>query len=153
VTASFFKYCISNRIHVLVFPPHATHTLQPLDVVMFKPLASAYSEALMDHIQKTQGLVPIRMADFFGLFWTAWVASFRKELILKAFSATGIWPKNRIEILKRYTKKPNDSPEPEETIDNDWIRIKRVLRAAVGGAASNEGKKLSAKVHHLAVQN
>jgi regulator of replication initiation timing len=94
------------------------------------------------------------MADFFGLFWTAWVASFRKELILKAFSATGIWPKNRIEILKRYTKKkPNDSPELKETIDNDWIRIERVLRAAVGGAASNEGKKLSAEVHHLAVQN
>jgi hypothetical protein len=75
---------------MLVFPPHTTYTLQPLNVVMFKPLASAYSEALIDYTQKTQGLVPIQIADFFGLFWTAWVASFRKELILKAFFATSI---------------------------------------------------------------
>jgi hypothetical protein len=27
VTASFFKYCMSNCIHVLVFLPHATYTL------------------------------------------------------------------------------------------------------------------------------
>jgi hypothetical protein len=48
------------------------------------------------------------------------VASVRKELILKAFFITGIWPKNCIEILKRYTKKkPKDSPELEEIIDND----------------------------------
>jgi hypothetical protein len=87
---------------------------------MFKPLASLYSEAFKDHTQKTQGLVPIQIADLFGLFWTAWVASVRKELILKAFFITGIWPKNCIEILKRYTKKkPKDSPELEEIIDND----------------------------------
>jgi hypothetical protein len=62
---------MNNHIHVLVFPSHTTHTLQPLDVVMFKPLASAYSKVLIDYTQKTQELVSIWVADFFGLFWTA----------------------------------------------------------------------------------
>jgi hypothetical protein len=120
VTAFFLKYCMNKCIHVLVFLPHATHTLQLLNVVMFKPLATSHSEAFIDHTQKTQGLVPIQIADFSGLFWTAWVASVKKELILKAFFTTSIWPKNCIEILKRYTKKkPKHSSKLEETIDND----------------------------------
>jgi hypothetical protein len=27
----------------MIYPPYSTHTLQPLDVVMFKPLSSVYS--------------------------------------------------------------------------------------------------------------
>jgi hypothetical protein len=129
MTAAFFDYALRHRIRVLVYPPHSTHTLQPLDVVMFKPMASAYSKALEDHTQRTQGLSPIRMEDFFGLFWEAWVASFRKELLLKSFSATGIWPKNHTEILKRFDKKtPEDSAEGKATTSNEWIRIERILR-------------------------
>jgi hypothetical protein len=39
----FLDYCIKNKIIVLCFLSHATHTLQPLDVVVFKSLSSAYS--------------------------------------------------------------------------------------------------------------
>jgi hypothetical protein len=38
VTMEFITYCDQHRILLLVFPPHLTHTLQPLDVVMFAPL-------------------------------------------------------------------------------------------------------------------
>jgi hypothetical protein len=53
VTSSFFEYCLRHRILVLVYPPHSTHTLQPLDVVMFKPLASAYTKSLTNHTQQS----------------------------------------------------------------------------------------------------
>jgi hypothetical protein len=43
VTLRFLEYCAANRILVARFPPHATHTVQPLDVVVFKSLSSAYS--------------------------------------------------------------------------------------------------------------
>ena len=29
-------YCNDNKILLAIFPPHATHTLQPLNVGMFK---------------------------------------------------------------------------------------------------------------------
>jgi hypothetical protein len=154
VTSSFFEYCLRHSILLLIYPPHSTHTLQPLDVVMFKPLASAYTKALTNHTQQSQGLVPVKIGDFFGLFWEAWVESFKKETILQSFLATGIWPKNRIEILKRYSKKKlGNAQRSEPTINNEWIRIERVLRAAVGPVVSDEAKKLSTELHHLAVQN
>ena len=39
ITKPFIDYCDANKILLMIFPPHATHTLQPLDVVCFKPLA------------------------------------------------------------------------------------------------------------------
>jgi hypothetical protein len=35
---------------------------------MFKPLASAYTKALTNHTQQSQGLVLIKIGDFFALF-------------------------------------------------------------------------------------
>jgi hypothetical protein len=154
VTSSFFEYCSRYCILVLVYSPHSTHTLQPLDVVMFKPLVSTYTKSLINYTQQSLGLVPIKMGDFFTLFWDAWVVSFKKKTILQPFAATGIWPKNSVVILKQFTKKkPKDTLLPQATTGNDWIQIERILRAAVGKAPSDGAKKLSTEVHHLAVQN
>jgi hypothetical protein len=76
----------------MVLPPHSTHTLQPLDVVMFKSLSTAYSTELSTHLHKSQGLLSIKKGDFFPLFWKAWTSSFKEETILKSFEATGISP-------------------------------------------------------------
>jgi hypothetical protein len=45
ITMDFIEYCDKRRILLMVFPPHSTHTFQPLDVVMFKPLSQAYTAA------------------------------------------------------------------------------------------------------------
>jgi hypothetical protein len=50
VTRAFINYCDQNKILLAIFPPHLTHTLQPLNVVMFKPLLTAYSKALTTHL-------------------------------------------------------------------------------------------------------
>ena len=46
VTMDFINYCDQNKILLVIYPPHSTHTLQPLDVVMFAPLAAAYKAEL-----------------------------------------------------------------------------------------------------------
>jgi hypothetical protein len=38
LTAAFITYCFENKILLIIYPPHATYTLQPLDVVMFRSL-------------------------------------------------------------------------------------------------------------------
>jgi hypothetical protein len=68
ITMDFIEYCDRRRILLMVFPPHSTHTLQPLDVVMFKPLSQAYTTALTTFLQKAQGLVSVKKRDFFSLF-------------------------------------------------------------------------------------
>jgi len=43
VTKDFIDYCDQNKILLAILPPHSTHTLQPLDVVLFKPLKIQFS--------------------------------------------------------------------------------------------------------------
>jgi hypothetical protein len=90
----------------MIYLPHATHSLQALDVVMFKSLSSQYSKKLTNHTHKLLGILPVKKGDFVPLFWSAWVSSFTDKLIFKAFEATGIWPKNRDAVLKRFKHKP-----------------------------------------------
>jgi hypothetical protein len=109
VTMDFIEYCHHNRILLAIFPPHSTHTLQPLDVVMFKPLSSAYSSELAYHQQHSLGYLPIKKGDFFPLFWSAWITSSKKETILKSFEATGIWPMNADVILQLFSNTSSES--------------------------------------------
>jgi hypothetical protein len=67
----FIKYCDANKILLVIFPPHSTHSLQPLDVVMFKPLSTAYSNELLLYLHQSQGLLTVKKGDFFLLFWAA----------------------------------------------------------------------------------
>jgi hypothetical protein len=67
----FIEFCKANCILLAVFLPHSTHTLQPLDVVCFKPLSSNYTSALNVHLFKTQGMLSVQKDNFFTLFWGA----------------------------------------------------------------------------------
>jgi hypothetical protein len=104
VTMKFIDYYDLHRILLLVFPPYSTHTLQPLDVVIFKPLSAAYYKALTNHLHLSQGFAGITKADFLPLFKQAWRSTFTPELILKSFTVTGIWPLNADVVLQKFTK-------------------------------------------------
>jgi hypothetical protein len=90
----FIEYCDRNRILLAVYPPHSTHTLQPLDVVMFKPFSTAYSNQVAAFMERCQGLTSMSKRDFYPMFMAAWEISFKEETILKAFEATGLSPLN-----------------------------------------------------------
>jgi hypothetical protein len=69
LTMDFIDYCDRNRILLARFLPHSTHTLQPLDVVLFKLLSTAYLAELSTTLQTSQGVLAIKKGDFFPLFW------------------------------------------------------------------------------------
>ena len=46
VNMAFINKCWDLRIILLIFPPHSTHRLQPLDVVLFGLLLLVYSQEL-----------------------------------------------------------------------------------------------------------
>ncbi|KAF7571209.1 hypothetical protein PtrM4_112110 [Pyrenophora tritici-repentis] len=149
----FIKYCDRHRILLMILPPHSTHTLQPLDVVLFKPLSQAYSNELTNHLHKAQGLIPIKKGDFFPLFWSAWISSFTESLILKAFEATGIWPMDANVILRRFASTPEAERSSSSGLsDHDWRKLDRLVRAAVNDSHQYEARKLRSSVHHLSVQ-
>ncbi|KAF2842948.1 hypothetical protein M501DRAFT_42097 [Patellaria atrata CBS 101060] len=49
----FLKYSISNKIILANYPPHSTHRLQPLDVSLFSPFATYYSQNLDDFLSRS----------------------------------------------------------------------------------------------------
>jgi hypothetical protein len=154
ITMNFIEYCDRRRILLMVFPPHSTHTLQPLDVVMFKPLSQAYTTALATFLQRTQGLVPIKKRDFFSLFWQAWVSSFKEETTLMSFTATVIWPMDPWPVLQKFTRTPSpDRPSPSHLSDTDWIHLDRLVRSTVRDTCQEESKKLRLSLHRLSTEN
>jgi hypothetical protein len=91
---AFINYCDQNKIPLTVFPPHATHTLQPLDVVIFKSLSANYSTALEQYMKQSLGALPVAKRDFFSFFWNGWVNTFIESRVLKSFEVTGLSPPN-----------------------------------------------------------
>jgi hypothetical protein len=65
----FIEYCNQNRILLAIYPPHSTQTLQPLNVVMFKPLATGYSDEVAAFMKRSQDLTSMSKRDFFPLFY------------------------------------------------------------------------------------
>jgi hypothetical protein len=157
VTMEFIKYCDDNRILLAIYPPHSTHTLQPLDVCLFKPLSSAYSAELTDFMYKSQGISAITKRDFFRLFYKAWNIAFKKETILRAFQVTGISPLDSEQVLKRFKTEEIERPSSSDTTisvlsASDWRKIERLLRQAVKDIDDLRSKQLSQTIHTMAVQ-
>jgi hypothetical protein len=152
----FIDYCDRNRILLLVYPPHSTHTLQPLDVAMFKPLSSAYSAQVAAFMERCQGLTSMSKRDFYPMFRAAWETAFKQETILKAFEATGLSPFNPKMILKRFNKETipenlSDSDSSALSADN-WRETERLLREVVKDRRDPRAEKLSREFHRLSVQ-
>ena len=157
ITMKFIEYCDKHKIILIIYPPHSTQTLQPLDVVMFKPISSAYSDELTSHLHNAQGLLPVKKGDFFRLFWAAWVRTFTEKLILKSFEATGIVPLDPDRILNKFTETPANSDSGSSSTStvssNDWRLADRRLRRSVKDINSKDARALRATLHHLSVDN
>lgn len=80
------------KMSLAISPPHSKHTLQPLDVVMFKPLSSKYSKHLTTRTYKSKSLLLVEKNDFFPLFRQAWLSFFTKSHTLKSSKAASTYP-------------------------------------------------------------
>ena len=151
ITKEFLDYAIKNRVLVMVFPSHSTHTLQPLDVGVFGPLSSYYSSELSRQQQRSQGLLPVVKADFYGLFKLAYASSFTEANIIAAFEATGIWPIDRTVVTKRfnYSTPPlqTDNMGPSHLSPADWKRTQRLLEQVVKDNNDELVRKLVGTIH------
>lgn len=111
VNMDFLEWCDQHRIIIAVFPPHSTHRLQPLDVSLFSPLSTAYSNQLIQWTAKTQGLISLSKREFWTLFWHAFQTSFSAENIASGWRRTGLLPFDPNVILSQITDKDEDNSD------------------------------------------
>jgi hypothetical protein len=157
LTCKFLQYCLTHKILLCILLPHSTHSLQPLDVVFFVPLSRAYTIKLADYLQHSKGLLPVKKADFFLLFWDAYNTSFTRKNILKSFEATGIEPCNASVVLQRFTTPPpqldNGTKLGEHGDGDTWRDVHKLFDAAVPDKMTVEAKQLSQALHSFQVKN
>lgn len=94
VSLEAVRFCREKGIHLLTFPPHCSHRLQPLDITVYGPFKAAYKRAMYDY----QIANPGKRIDIYQLapiFCRAFNNSFTRKNILKGFEASGISPLNR----------------------------------------------------------
>ncbi|EED11769.1 conserved hypothetical protein [Talaromyces stipitatus ATCC 10500] len=106
----FIEHCDSNRILLAIFPTHASHTLQPLDVAIFSPLSNAYTKQLDDFINDSQVFTRLTKRDFFRLFRASWNEVFTSKNINSAFKHTGLYSFNPEIVIQKFSKKIASRP-------------------------------------------
>jgi hypothetical protein len=119
----FINKCWDLRIILLILPPHSTHRLQPLDVVLFGLLSLAYSQELNKFQAMSLGLTSMKKRHFLRLFRASWRTSFTEENIQKAFAKPGIWPYNPALVLNVITR-PITPPAVVQPVPSSISRIK-----------------------------
>lgn len=157
LTTNFIDFCDGSRVPLAVFPPHSTHSVQSLDVVLFGPLSKYYSAELDRHLHRTQGITRITKRDFFENFWPAWSSKMTPERIKKSFQAIGVWPMDAGAVLKRSHKRAAGQARASQLGqhgDGDsWSELRKIYDATVPNKEQVEAQQLKASLLSLQVQN
>jgi hypothetical protein len=117
----FIQYCWDNSIIPMVFPPHATHLMQPLDVVIFQPYKHYHSEALDKAVRL--GFDEFTVQDFLQELDTIRRQTFKRSTILSSFRETGLVPFNPNVVLDKLAGPPADESDPFIFDDNDRLDL------------------------------
>lgn len=133
VNLRFIEYCDQNNIILAILPPHSTHRLQPLDVGIFGPLGSAYSNEIDQLCQSSKGFSRITKSSFWQLFRAAWESALTKKNIQSAFASPGIHPYNPpkvLNILNNRTPSPISSDNEDKQKTPGSVRaVRRTIKA------------------------
>jgi len=108
INVNFIEYCWNYKIIPVCLPPHLTHLLQPLDLVIFLPLKRAYSTKVDEYA--ACGITGINKEYFLKILGEIWPQIYTKALIRSAFEAAGLLPYNPNRALVRCSARPSTPP-------------------------------------------
>lgn len=155
VNMSFIDTCDQLRILLLILPPHSTHRLQPLDVSLFAPLSTHYTNSLNKLMFNSYGIVGMSKRQFWSCFLPAWKASFTEKNIESAFRKTGIFPYNPALVLDVITiPAPIEAPIASGTLKMPLTcrAVRRMQRAYADNPSPTKLKKIFRANERLAAE-
>ena len=112
---AFIELCDQLRIILAILPPHSTHRLQPLNISLFRPLTTYYTNGLNDLLFSSLSLISMSKRASFKVSWPAWQQAFSDKNTISGFGKTGIWPCNSAIVLSQIT-----IPQAEPIMDHDF---------------------------------
>lgn len=99
--------CQRNNIRFIFLPPNSTHLTQPLDVSFFRPLKIHWRNILLDYKMRNPRDQTLNKSSFPSLLKRLMneIKANEASVIKNGFRATGIYPLNKNEVLKRMPNK------------------------------------------------
>lgn len=126
-TQDFIQYCDDHGIIPFGLPPHLTHILQPLDVVVFQPLKHYHAKAL--DLMVRDGLVNITKIEFLASIQGVRTQAFKESTIKSAFRKTGIYPYNPQPVLQLLRdREAQQTPPPRSNHSSSNFNTPVTLR-------------------------
>jgi len=108
-THEFIQFCDDRKIILFCLPPHSTHLLQPLDVVVFQPYKHYYAEAI-DNASRT-GCSEFDKIEFLTSIDWIRCQTFKPTTICFTFKATGLLSFNPSIVINKLSNVVNTSFE------------------------------------------
>lgn len=112
MSLELIKLARDSNVHLVCFPPHCTHNLQPLDVAVFGPL-----KVLKEH-QLGTCAATVTKEVFPTLLARLWEDSFLEKHLISGFCRCGLCPLSRETIPPHklskaipHTTAPSMQPE------------------------------------------
>lgn len=134
----FMTTCYLNNIHLLFFPAHTSHILQPLDLGCFSSLKVAYRRLVSEHTALTD-TTKIGKAKFLEFYAEARKISLREQCVRAGWKATGLYPKNVNKPLGSRWVVVHQRPQTPPSITKDVETPKRggdVIKLFAGKTSS-----------------
>jgi len=107
VNIEFVELCWLKKIVPIYLPPHSTHLLQPLDLVIFSVVKRLYSSKVNKYA--ACGITGINREYFLKILGEIRPRIYTRELIRSAFEAAGLYPFNPNRALDRCSAQPSST--------------------------------------------
>ncbi|KAF1983142.1 DDE-domain-containing protein [Aulographum hederae CBS 113979] len=115
-----------NKVFILYLPAHTSHILQPLDLGVFGPLKTKYSQQLQKLATFTDG-TDIKKNMFLALYKQARIEGLTSSNIKTGFRTTGIWPFNPRKVLKSSQLNANAGNDTTEVFQSSSpLRLSKI---------------------------
>jgi hypothetical protein len=109
VSLEIVEKALAHGVHLVCFPSHVTHILQPLDVGCFGPLKRRYHIAVNDWVHDHDG-TRFNDSEFLKLFTQAWNHSMTPVNISASWQATGLFPLDPLRVSAKVANYRRKKP-------------------------------------------
>lgn len=124
------EFCRANGIHVVSFPPHCSHRLQPLDVSVFGPFKTALNKQFESFMRMHPGRA-VQIFDIPTMVARALEHGATEVNIKSGFRATGIWPIDS-DIFQDIDYLPSSTTDRPNPADIPRAPMEKVVQEAEG---------------------
>jgi hypothetical protein len=99
ITPEILSKTSYNGIHLVTFPSHTTHLLQPLDIGVYRPLKEGWRKEVEKFLTE-HPIVKPNLYDFNGLLGSAYCGAFQSATLCNSLAKTGLFRFNRDAITR-----------------------------------------------------